>query len=106
MNLNIGEDWQYLGDLETVTYQVRSAAGLADGISVSNVLAREIDVTALGFMGKAAVVFHLWTTNLSGIVPKIDDQITRLDGTSWTVKRVEVADMANRYRCETIKTRP
>lgn len=112
MSLDLSNDYLVIDDLQTVTYKVKTGEGSSGNtyqnpVTVPNAYWEEATVqdwqTAPLTLGQIARVVHLWTNQLSGVVPRQGDLVTDANGLAWVVRRVERLDLdqngVQRYRC-------
>ncbi len=107
MALDLSTEYLFVDDPITVVYAAKSAEGAwANGQFVP--FAQHSPPSVKDFKADPAIqktdaFFHLWTANLSGIVPKMGDKLTDPAGAVWVVREVDLMDRdangVQRYRC-------
>jgi hypothetical protein len=98
----VASDWKVVDGTEAVTYFSKTADGtFAAGVTIPNALRRNPSreqITAAGLLGKTAVNFNVWQSQIGATVPKVNDRITDAAGFKWDVRRVEFQTFLSRYR--------
>lgn len=97
MSLDLSEDWRIIDDTETVNYFVKVGEGKYTPKPKEPVVpipycARDVLPQDASLLQNDTLVWHLWTANLGGIVPKTGDYLADQQGDAWMVKIVEELD--------------
>lgn len=107
MSLNLSNDWQVVDDLQSLSYSSKTGEGTyATAVSVPNAYWEDLDELDYkinpSLLQRLARAVHVWTNQLSGIVPKMSDKIQDQGNLTWYVTRVEYYDLdksgVQRYR--------
>lgn len=103
-------DYAVVDGLQTLSYAVKTGEGaFAAPVAVNYCLPRvpsKEDRDAAGAkVSEVVQVWHLWTVNLSGIVPKIDDRFTDPHGVVWLIRDAKSETLATRWRLTGVKAR-
>lgn len=111
LGTTIGNDFQVVDGTSVATYLSRtSESGFAAGVTVNNTFGRAAtkeDLLAAGAqLNQIGTVWHVWTSQLSGVVPKRSDVIIDPVGVRWSVIRVEQQTLQTRWKLTTIRERP
>lgn len=103
---DIADDFDQFDDVETVTYQSRTLAGVITSYTGVKALKRATTGDLIGFAQgaqsmKDAARWHVKASTLS-VAPKRGDRIVSTTGT-WEVLSDNVETLATRYVLETVK---
>jgi hypothetical protein len=88
----------------TVTLHVESAGEfIPQTVEYAQKNAEPEDEVVAGdpaYLTSASTVFHLWSDNLDGTIPKIGDRIEYPEGVFYHVEQVGTHMHGTRFRCE------
>ncbi len=93
---------------ETVTYFQAVTEGNWDaGTTVDyakRIATKKDEVGGNAWLTQQELPWHLWTAELSGITPKVNDYILDSDNNRWDIFTVDYQRMAQRFRVTTKKS--
>ena len=98
MTLSIANDFQVIDNPASVAYASKTAEGTyAAPVTVPNVLSRVTNKTVDGMMNVQVATFHLWASQTSGLIPKVNDRLT-VGGKTWVIKDVNSESLDTRFK--------
>lgn len=106
MPLNTASYWKAVEATETVTYYRRTAEDTFTTSTVAHAKRRapmKWEVLGDGLISVCELTWHLWADALNGVIPKVSDVIQDTAGVRWTLIKVEVNSLGQRYRCSAQK---
>lgn len=103
----MSQDYLEIDDPITITLRVKTGEGQYTNFTVEyaqkNAVSKEYQQIHNAALENDTSAFHLWTANLHGQVPKLDDIIVDDGGASWRALQVSHMDRdangVQRYRC-------
>jgi hypothetical protein len=108
MNFNFGLDYQFIDNLEPITYYVRTTEALPTigGVNVANCL--RVTTTgnqsqSFGLMEKHNTQWHIWDNELGSIVPKIGDFFADSSGNKWAILDVNHTFLTGQWTLATVR---
>ena len=111
--------WEFIDNNYTVSLYNRisdgsigSAPTYGPVFSVQNTIVRGIDQRTLrsiemvmetDLLQKIETIFYLWTSQLGGGIPHVNDRIVDWNGINWTVVYIPFKNLQTRYACYCIR---
>ncbi len=93
---------------ETITYFQEITEGSWDtGTTVNyakRIATHKDEVGGNAWLTQQELPWHLWTAELSGITPKVNDYILDVDGNRWDIFTVDYQRLKARFRVTTKKS--
>lgn len=107
-SLNLANDWAVVDDLQTVTWYVKVSEGqFNSAVSVGCAYWEELNqmdyLKNPDLLNRQSRALHVWTNQLSGVVPKLSDKVVDVLGQTWYIDSIGKLDLdangVQRYRC-------
>ena len=108
MSLDTSTLWQTVEWTETVSFYSRTSESTFAAVQTVEYAKRRSPTKdemsgGGGLFSTVDLVWHVWTSKLGGIVPKIGDVVRDSSAIRWTVVKVEIQSLIQRFRLSCAK---